>query len=195
MSEPLEKLKKLTDQLEDSTFLITTCFEMANSRITELEEAIRLRDEQIQSQKQHITVLSSNQIEWATTNPELLSLRRSHTNRLDYLCKLKRELNIEKSKNFSLLKKEKQLKEEYATASLTMAIDHDRLQEEYQNEKKKCQNQEKEIDELKRKLTKEKNKNKFNGNQKIIQKQSLKLLQKQLRNLNLTSNTVSFFLV
>uniref|UniRef100_A0AC34QSM4 Uncharacterized protein n=1 Tax=Panagrolaimus sp. JU765 TaxID=591449 RepID=A0AC34QSM4_9BILA len=192
LSEPLEKLKKLTEQLEDSTFLITTCFEMSNTRITELEEALRLRDEQIQSQKQHITILSSNcQSQWTTTNPDILSLRRSHTTRLDYLCKLKRDLNIEKSKNLSLLKKEKQLKDDYSTTTLTLSIEIENLQKDYQNQKKKCELQEKEIENLKRQLTNEKKKNKFNGHQKIIQKQNLKLLQKQLRNLNLTSNTLS----
>jgi len=189
--ESVNRLKTLTDRLEDSTFLIIACFEMANARIAELEDAIKFKDDQINGQRQHIAVLSTNQSQWSETDPELLSLRRSHISRLDYLCKLKTDLSLEKSKNLTLMKREKQLKEEYANASLSMAIDCDRLREDYEREKAKCQMQAREIDRLKQQLSTERERNRSEGHKtnSTIHKQSLKLLQKQLRTLNITSKT------
>ena len=162
---------------------------MANARIAELEDAIKFKDDQINGQRQHIAVLSTNQSQWSETDPELLSLRRSHISRLDYLCKLKTDLSLEKSKNLTLMKREKQLKEEYANASLSMAIDCDRLREDYERERAKCQMQAREIDRLKQQLSTERERNRSEGHKtnSTIHKQSLKLLQKQLRTLNITS--------
>ena len=116
---------------------------------------------------------------------------------MDYVCKIKRELAHEKSKNSLLQRKQVEIQTDAAAINLAYRIECDRLRDDLENEKIKSETKDLQISYLKKKLSEEKS-NSLNRSKRSsrINKNSVKLLQRQLCALNVSGNsrkiTVSF---
>uniref|UniRef100_A0A914QA63 Uncharacterized protein n=1 Tax=Panagrolaimus davidi TaxID=227884 RepID=A0A914QA63_9BILA len=102
---------------------------------------------------------------------------------------MKRELTHEKQRNALLLRKQTEIQADSAAITLSFQIECDRLKEELYNEKQKNDSKDSQILYLKKRLMEEKAKSRNRANRfSKVNKNSVKLLQRQLCALNVSGN-------
>uniref|UniRef100_A0AC35F5K4 Uncharacterized protein n=1 Tax=Panagrolaimus sp. PS1159 TaxID=55785 RepID=A0AC35F5K4_9BILA len=191
--EIITKLRNLFDAVEESTWILAALSDIKFNQCNQLECDIEKRNDEILFLQKKITELKSSSkfstSNWSSLSPEALSLRRSHDSRLDYVCKMKRELTHEKHRNELLLRKQTEIQADSAAIQLSFQIECDRLKEELYNEKQKNDSNNSQILYLKKRLMEEKAKSRNRANRfSKVNKNSVKLLQRQLCALNVSGN-------